>query len=52
VASLDGGQLVRGEARGPAAAAAAVGERLAENLVARGASEILAAIREAEGHAG
>jgi hydroxymethylbilane synthase len=52
VASLDGAELVRGEARGSAAEAAALGERLAADLVSRGAGAILAAIRAAEGNAG
>ncbi|MGC3997232.1 MAG: hydroxymethylbilane synthase [Anaeromyxobacter sp.] len=48
VASVDGGQLVRGELTGPVAGARAMGVKLAEDLLARGAGAIL---REAEAHA-
>ena len=41
---------MRGEARGPAAEAAALGVRLAGELVERGADRILAAIREVPRH--
>jgi hydroxymethylbilane synthase len=44
VASLDGSRIVRGERSGPAAEAARVGLELAEDLLARGAGEILATI--------
>jgi hydroxymethylbilane synthase len=46
VASLDGTRVVRGERRGPAGGAQAVGVALAEELLARGAEAIL---RECEG---
>jgi hydroxymethylbilane synthase len=46
VASLDGTRLIRGERAGPAAAASALGEALAEELLSKGAAEIL---RELEG---
>ena len=52
VAAIDGSELVRGEARGPRSDAAAVGRRLAEELKARGAMEILAAIRGSAGEEG
>ncbi len=48
VASLDGTRVVRGERSGPAAQAAGIGEALAEELLGRGAAEIL---RETEGRA-
>jgi hydroxymethylbilane synthase len=41
VASLDGQRLVRGERNGPAARAAAIGEALGEELLGKGAAEIL-----------
>ncbi len=44
VASLDGRSLVRGEARGERRAPEAVGQALAEDLLRRGAAEILRAI--------
>jgi hydroxymethylbilane synthase len=44
VASPDGNELIRGEARGPLADADAVGRRLAADLLARGAKEILDAV--------
>ncbi len=46
VASLDGTQLVRGERSGPTAEARALGEALGEELLAKGAAEIL---KELEG---
>ncbi len=42
VASVDGATLVTGETRGPVTSAAMLGEALAEDLLARGAREILA----------
>ncbi|HTT71925.1 MAG TPA: hydroxymethylbilane synthase [Anaeromyxobacteraceae bacterium] len=48
VASLDGRRVVRGERSGPTAEARALGEALAEELLGRGAAEILTAL---EGHA-
>jgi hydroxymethylbilane synthase len=48
VASLDGARVIRGERSGPAAGARAMGEALAEDLLSRGAAEIL---RAAEGKA-
>jgi hydroxymethylbilane synthase len=47
VASLDGARVIRGERRGPAAQARTLGEALGEDLLSRGAAEIL---RELEGH--
>ena len=44
VANLDGTVIIRGERTGPAGDAARIGEALAEELIARGAGEILAAI--------
>lgn len=41
VASSDGQRMVRGEARGPAADAAAIGDRLAKELLDQGAGAIL-----------
>ncbi len=52
VASLDGTELVRGEMRGPADEAATLGEKLAGDLIGRGAATILAEIRAAEGQDG
>jgi len=49
VASVDGRQLVRAERSGPAGAASAVGEAVAEELLGRGADRIL---REAAGRGG
>lgn len=43
VCSLDGKQVVRGERRGPVSEARAVGTALAEELLSRGAAEILSA---------
>src|SRR5512138_2118464 len=48
VASLDGTRVIRGERRGPAASARALGEALAEELLSKGADAIL---RECEGKA-
>ncbi len=42
VASVDGATLVTGETRGPVTSAAMLGDALAEDLLARGAREILA----------
>jgi hydroxymethylbilane synthase len=47
VASLDGTLVIRGERRGPVAEARALGVALAEELLARGAGDVLKA---AEGH--
>src|SRR5690606_3244331 len=47
VASLDGRTVVRGELTGPASAARELGERLAEQLLERGADAVLREIREA-----
>jgi hydroxymethylbilane synthase len=44
VASPDGRRVVRGERRGTAGEAEAVGTSLAEDLLARGAAEILQAV--------
>jgi hydroxymethylbilane synthase len=52
VAAIDGSKLVRGEARGPRSEAESVGRRLADELKARGAVEILAAIRGEAGEEG
>jgi len=49
VASLDGSRIVRGERSGPVSEAAAVGVALAEDLVSRGAGEILAQIERGPG---
>jgi hydroxymethylbilane synthase len=46
VGTPDGTRLLRAERRGPAASAEAIGESLAEELLAQGAEEILAALRE------
>ena len=48
VASVDGARIVRGERSGPAGAARAVGEAVAEELLANGADVLL---REAAAHA-
>ncbi len=48
VASVDGTRVIRGERTGPAGAAVAVGEALAEQLLSQGAAELLAA---AQAHA-
>ncbi len=48
VASLDGTRIIRGERNGPAAGARKMGEALAEELLSKGAAEIL---RAAEGKA-
>jgi hydroxymethylbilane synthase len=44
VASPDGSELVRGQSQGPVAAAHALGRRLGENLLERGAGRILDAV--------
>jgi hydroxymethylbilane synthase len=49
VANLDGTVIIRGERSGPAAEAARVGEGLAEELIGRGAGEILASIEKGPG---
>jgi len=49
VASLDGTKVVRGERSGPSADAERVGVALAEDLLGRGAAEILAAIERGPG---
>jgi hydroxymethylbilane synthase len=49
VANLDGTVLIRGERTGPVADAARVGEELADELLARGAGEILSAIEKGPG---
>jgi len=49
VANLDGTVIIRGERTGSASEAARIGEALAEDLIARGAGEILAAIEKGPG---
>jgi hydroxymethylbilane synthase len=49
VANLDGTVLIRGERAGPVADAARVGEELADELLARGAGEVLSAIEKGPG---
>ena len=49
VIALDGARAVRAEAAGPAGAAEALGETLAERLLAEGAGEILADVERAQG---
>jgi hydroxymethylbilane synthase len=49
VASLMGTAVVRGSASGPVAAAADMGERLARQLLGRGADAILRVVRAAAG---
>ena len=49
VANLDGTVIIRGERTGPVADAARVGEELADELLARGAGEILSAIEKGPG---
>ncbi len=49
VANLDGTVIIRGERSGPADQAAQVGEELANELLARGAGEILSAIEKGPG---
>lgn len=44
VGSVDGATIIRGERRGPVADAEALGTALAEDLLSRGAGEILAAV--------
>jgi hydroxymethylbilane synthase len=46
VANLDGTVIIRGERSGPVAEAARLGVALAEELLSRGAGEILAAIEK------
>jgi hydroxymethylbilane synthase len=48
VASLDGARVIRGEESGPTGAAVAIGEALAEELLSRGAAEL---VKAAEGQA-
>ena len=45
VASLDGATVIRGHTTGPAADAIAAGDELAEQLIGRGAQDVLRAIR-------
>ena len=52
VGSLDGRKVVRGKVQGSPGDAVALGERLADQLLERGAKEILAGIREASVEAG
>ncbi len=49
VANLDGTVIIRGERSGPATEAARIGEGLAEELIGRGAGEILASIEKGPG---
>jgi len=49
VVSVDGARAARAEARGPVAAAHAIGIQAAEQLLARGAGEILADVQRAHG---
>jgi hydroxymethylbilane synthase len=49
VVALDGSRAVRGQAHGPRAEAADLGTRLGAQLIADGASEILAEARRAQG---
>jgi hydroxymethylbilane synthase len=49
VASLDGSVIIRGERSGPAAEASRIGVALAEELLGRGAGEILASIEKGPG---
>jgi hydroxymethylbilane synthase len=49
VVSLDGGRLVRGQARSARAGAAALGARVGAQLIADGASEILAEAKRQQG---
>ena len=46
VASPDGTEMLRGEARGPVTAAAALGRQLAQELLDRGAARLLALVPE------
>jgi hydroxymethylbilane synthase len=48
VAAVDGSRVIRGERSGPTGAASAIGEALAEELLGKGAAELL---RAAEAHA-
>lgn len=50
VGSLDGSQLLQAEAHGAAADAVLLGEQVAEQLLAAGAAEILAAVYGEAGH--
>jgi hydroxymethylbilane synthase len=49
VAALDGSRIVRGRARGPLREGAAIGARLAAQLISEGANEILSEARRALG---
>lgn len=49
VASLDGGQVIRGERSGPVAQAGEIGDALAAELLSRGADAILASIERGPG---
>jgi hydroxymethylbilane synthase len=49
VANLDGTVIIRGERAGPVAEAARVGDELADELLARGAGEILSTIEKGPG---
>jgi hydroxymethylbilane synthase len=49
VVSTDGARAVQARARGPRLAAAALGRQIAEELIAKGASEILAEVQRAPG---
>jgi len=51
VGSLDGAQLLQAEVRGAAADAVQLGQEVAEQLLAAGAAEILAAVYGEAGHA-
>src|SRR6185503_14382369 len=46
VCSPDGGRVIRAHARGAASGAAALGERVAADLLREGAAEILNAVRQ------
>lgn len=47
VVALDGSKAVRGQSRGPSRSAAELGQRVGEELLAKGAGEILAEARQA-----
>lgn len=49
VGRLDGAEIIREQASAPATQAEALGQRLAEALLARGAGEILAALHDRDG---
>ncbi len=49
VVALDGSRAVRGESRGPARGAAAIGVRVGAQLIADGADQILADVRRVQG---